>query len=141
MANEVESGSADCRVFRRDLGYVFNFQGGAFDLGGKAKGSMTQAEIDAHNKALAVAEVESMKQTGQAVLYLRTKLCPDGFKRDFVGTWEGSFNFQVCNRNTSKHNMAGKRLDLWFVGPDGKTWHGVNIGDNQIVRCHRNKQQ
>lgn len=123
-------------------GYIFNFTGhGAFDPNGKV-GEIPQADIDAHNKQLAQREIDAAKETGKAVFYLsRAKVCRDGFKRDFVATWDGSFEFMVCNQNTSRHNTAGKRFDLWFVGPDGKNWHGVNIGDNDIVRCHRLKQE
>lgn len=45
--------------------------------------------------------------------------------------------------DSSFHNMAGRdgRTDYWFTGPDGKNWHGVNIGDMDLVRCHRLKRQ
>jgi hypothetical protein len=119
-------------------GYVFNFQEhGAFGPNGKL-GEVSQSEIDAHNKRLAQTEIEQAKQSGTALLYERDI----GGKRH-VGTWDGSFNFAVSYRRTSWHNMAGKdgRTDYYFTGPDGKNWHGVNIGDNQIVRCHRLKRQ
>jgi hypothetical protein len=115
-----------------------DFQRGAYSPDGKVE--MSSAEIEAHNRELAVAEIEQAKQTGRAVFYFfPAKVCADGFKRDFVGTWEGSFKFQVCNVNTSRNNWGAKRTDMWFVGPDGKTWHGVNIGDNDILRCKRIK--
>lgn len=121
------------------IGYVFQFEGhGAFAPGGKVE--MDPDQIKGHNAQLDVQTVEAMKATGQAVLYLhRSRVCADGFKRDHVGTWTGGQCWPVQNQNTSRHNIGGKRLDLWFVGPDGQNWHGVNIGDNDIVRCRRNK--
>lgn len=55
--------------------------------------------------------------------------------------WPGTIEFLIEHRKTSFHNIAGKRHDVWFIGPDGAWWHGVNIGDNQILRCHRLKRQ
>lgn len=66
-------------------------------------------------------------------------------KRDekhFVTNWPGSLEFPVLNVKTSFHNMAGRngRTDFWFKGPDGKTWHGYQIGQyNQIAHCKRTK--
>lgn len=35
-----------------------------------------------------------------------------------------------------------ERYDVWFTYGDGRNiWHGVNIGDNQIVRCRRLKRK
>lgn len=124
-------------------GYIFNFCRGAYDpngavsIGGRP---LTQAEVDTHNKQIEVAEVEAMKRDGRAVLYLReSEVCPDGFKRDSVGTWAGGHKWMVCNRNTSRNNMGATRIDLWFSGPDGNNWWGVCVGDSQIVRARRIK--
>ena len=39
-------------------------------------------------------------------------------------------------------DIAGKRLDVWFYGPDGYIWHGVQYGDNtQIVHCKRSSER
>jgi hypothetical protein len=110
-------------------GYVFNFTGhGSFAPGGKVD-DMTEGQVKAHNAALAAVEVEAMKASGRALLYLHG---------DKVGTWESSYMWAVSRRRESRHNIRGTRLDVWFTGPDGAMWHGVNIGDNDIVRCKRN---
>lgn len=124
-----------------NAGYVFNFQGhGAFDPNGRVSADADDQAIARHNAELAEREIREMRINGRALLYyFPARVCPDGFKRDFVGTWDSSTLFMVCNQNSSWHNIGGKRIDLWFRDPDGATWHGVNIGDNDIVRCKRNK--
>lgn len=74
-----------------------------------------------------------MVKRGKACLYL---------SNGAVSNWPGSFKLRVRFQKTSWHNFAGKggRTDCWFTGPDGKEWHGVNIGrHNQVVRCKRLK--
>lgn len=77
----------------------------------------------------------SMIETGRATLYLTQK--------DFGSTvtnWPGTLSFTVGQIKVSRHNMARKRYDFWFRGPDGKTWRGYQIGDNtQIAHCKRTK--
>ena len=88
----------------------------------------------------AVREEESMKQTGKAVLYLLRHERYSKDKRSFpsyyweVQNWPGTLRFR-CEIKKGRHNWAGSRIDAWFRGPDGKLWHGVNIGDNEILRC------
>lgn len=73
--------------------------------------------------------------TGKWVGYLTMKA--DGWT---VSNWPGSLVLPVRAHKESRHNIAGKRYDVWFAGPDGKAWHGVQIGDNtQIARCARVK--
>jgi hypothetical protein len=56
------------------------------------------------------------------------------------GYWPGTLKIR-CGVRTGRHNIAGKRYDVWFVGPDGKNWHGVTYGDNtQICRVRRLKK-
>lgn len=86
----------------------------------------------AHDKA-------EMIETGRAVLYLSKR--PDGTWH--IGNWPGSLSFPVRHNYVRKgsHNIARTRYDAWFIGPDGKEWHAVNIGDNQIARCRRIKSK
>ena len=111
-----------------------DFKGhGAFSPDGKVE--MTPEQIEQHNTELMTAELEAMKQTGRAVLYLFTE---DG--RIKVGQW-ASKPFQrtpvLCARD-SVNNFGAQRRDVWFRC-DGSIWHGVNLGDNDIVRCKRTK--
>lgn len=73
-----------------------------------------------------------MKRNGRIDLYLHGST---------ITNWPGTLVFGLVDRKVSDHNMAGKngRTDVWFIGPDGSTWHGVNIGDHQILRCKRTK--
>lgn len=116
-------------------GYIFKFERGAYSPDGRMP-EMSDVEIKEHNSRLATAEIDAAKQTGKALFYER-----EIGDKMHIGTWEGSFNFPVHQTRKSWHNMAGKdgRRDYYFIGPDGNHWHGVNIGDNQIVRSHRLK--
>lgn len=77
---------------------------------------------------------EDMIRNGRITLYWDSRK---------VTNWPGTLVFTECEYRSSFHNMAGKdgRTDVWFAGPDGFTWHGVNIGDHQILRCKRTKQR
>lgn len=119
-------------------GYVFNFTGhGAFDPNGKIEPTPSQAEIDAHNAELARQEMAHMKQTGQGVLYI---FSTDG-KPSHAGTWASTpaDRIKLTGWRKGNHNIAHHRLDVWFQ-LEGKTWHGVNIGDNDILRVKRCKK-
>lgn len=72
-----------------------------------------------------------MIATGRACLYLS-----DGK----VTNWPGSLSFAVGPVRTGRHNMARRRYDFDFVGPDGARWHGTQYGDNtQVAHCRRLK--
>lgn len=73
----------------------------------------------------------SMIEDGRATLYL-TK---DG-DRYKVSNWPGSLRFDVDYVRKGRHNIAGCRYDVWFTGPDGRNWHGVQYGEQtQILHC------
>lgn len=115
-------------------GYIMWFDGrGAYSPDGKVE--FTREQIDAHNKLLAQAEWEAMQKHGRGLLYL-TQRQECAYKAYKVATWTGGFHAEVYYFKTSWHNMAGKdgRTDVWFM-LGGRRWHGVNIGENQIVRC------
>lgn len=125
-------------------GYVINFPGhGLFDPDGKVEG-MTQDQVANHNRMLAEAEVDQAKKTGKGIFYLTWTQNPNdkipGIKRYYVGTWDGSHKWN-CYVKCSHHNFAGRdgRRDVWFnlEQEPGYLWHGVNIGNNDIVRCKR----
>ncbi len=84
------------------------------------------AEIDA----------EELEKSGKGFFYLSKNL--DGSWK--VTNWPGTFKVPVQNIRISDHNFAGRngRRDVWFNW-HGSRWHGVNIGDNQIVRVKRIK--
>lgn len=56
----------------------------------------------------------------------------------YLGNWPSTLRFRCGNPRKGRHNMARTRYDVWFNGPDGKDWHGVQYGENtQIVHCKR----
>ena len=60
-----------------------------------------------------------------------------------VTNWPASLSFN-CDVKLTRggHNIAGTRYDVWFNGPDGYIWHGVNYGENTMVcHCKRTKQK
>lgn len=78
----------------------------------------------------------TMLETGRTVLYLTR--ADDGYW--YATNWPGTLRFQITLRHKGKHNMARVRYDVWFRGPDGKAWHGVQYGDNtQLLHCRRTK--
>lgn len=79
---------------------------------------------------------EWMIDKGKITLYLVKK---EGQHR--VSNWPGTLSFHVDRMETSRHNIAGKRYDVWFYGPEGARWHGVQYGDNtQLCHCKRTKK-
>lgn len=119
-----------------DAGYVFNFQGRAFDPASRIQSTPTQSEIDAHNALVARRELAGLIMLGHGCLYL----VPDGAGNWFATQWAGGLRVPVSNIRKSWHNMAGAegRTDCDFSF-DGSRWHGINIGDSQILRVKRCK--
>jgi len=77
-----------------------------------------------------VKDKETMVRDGKYYLYLKSGAYPWS-----VSNWPGTLKFNVCANSEGRHNMTGKRYDVWFNGPDGFIWHGTQYGDNTEV-CH-----
>jgi hypothetical protein len=61
----------------------------------------------------------------------------DGSK---VTNWPGSLVIVPDHVRHGSHNIAGSRVDVWFTGPDGARWHGVQFGEmTQILHCRKLK--
>lgn len=118
-------------------GYVFAFERGAYSPDGKVEGQPNAEQIEAHNLAVAASELAAMKASGRGVLYL----APDAAGNWFASQWAGGLKLPVSNVRRSWHNMAGRegRTDCDFHF-DGSRWHGVNIGDSQLLRVRRCKR-
>jgi hypothetical protein len=90
---------------------------------------------------IAKAETGRMLIDGANVMYL-TK---DQAGQMWVSNWPASLKFVVYYSKQSRHACFGynnKRHDVWFVGPDGFTWHGIQRGNNNdICRVKRTKQR
>jgi len=131
-------------------GYIFNFTGhGAFEPSGRVliNGVLrdpTPDEIETHNRLLSRAELDAIKKHGRGCLYIFTKKRDASNARfpDTVGTWAATEpeRIPVAHYSKSFHNMAGTngRTDVWFY-LDGARWHGVNIGDNDLLRIRKLK--
>lgn len=151
----VKPGTNEC------AGYIFNFEGhGAYQPIGKVQTpeGPTQAEIDQHNSLLAQAELNHAIEKGVGTFFLgytRPKCTPDNprWKQENAGTWHYS-NYRVGNWTGSWkspwcHVRSGYTYGygrfetkwVWFTGPDGKKWYGVNKGDMDCFNARRLKNQ
>ena len=72
-----------------------------------------------------------MNVNGHALLYL---VRPPGTNIT-VQDWAGTLRITPDRVSKGRHNIGRTRWDVWFTH-EGQAWHGVNIGDNQILRCH-----
>ena len=78
-----------------------------------------------------------MIEHGKMTLYL-SRDEKDGLW--WVTNWPGTLAYKAYGMRRGEHNMARVRYDVWFCGPDGCEWHGVQYGDNtQLVHCKRTK--
>lgn len=129
------------------------------DTGGTGYGYASDTGEVRCYKCCAESERESMRSTGKTVAYITRK--PDagmepliarnsgrhkplGFlvARDWkVSDWPGELSLNVMRIKRSEHNWHNVyRLDVWFVF-EGYIWHGVNLGDNDLLRCKRTKTE
>jgi hypothetical protein len=121
-------------TFNPSLGYIMHFpEHGAFSPN-DGKVGMTAEQTAEHNARMAELEKDAMKATGRATLYLTKKA-----GAWIVSNFTGSMSCPALNVRRSKTNWGHDRFDTWF-NFDGSIWHGVNIGDNEILRCKRTKQ-
>jgi len=60
-----------------------------------------------------------------------------------ITNWPGTLRFKCYGPpKKSWHNIARNRYDVWFPGPDGFDWHGIQYGENnQLCRCKRTKNK
>lgn len=119
-----------CTVCKRTLP-VRTEGGTGYGLHGKAKKKVCYdccAELDK----------KRMQKTGTAFLYL-TK---DATGSWVITNWPGTLRFTPYLVRKGGHNWYRvERFDAWFIGPDGAVWHGVNLGDNEVLRCKRTKSR
>lgn len=77
-----------------------------------------------------------MRKHGRIDLYIsHDNFSPSSWR---ITNWPGSLDLNPTVVRKGAHNIARTRFDAWFKF-DGANWHGVNIGDNQILRCKRLK--
>lgn len=97
---------------------------------------------------------EAMRKDGRATLYLVRKadkaeattgtLGREPYVRAenwSVQNWPGSLALPVLSLKTGKHNWRDvTRTDVWFVF-EGFVWHGVRLGDADILRARRTRTE
>lgn len=82
---------------------------------------------------------EYMIEHGRITLYLTTAAAR-GSRGATVTNWPGTLRFSGGYK-VGRHNIAGTRFDVWFPGPDGYVWHGVQYGHNtQLCHCKRTRE-
>ena len=90
-------------------------------------------------ECIAIRDAEEMRRSGcshRLPLYLVREGATFA-----VTNWPNTLRFDEVTVRHGDHNIAGKRIDAWFAGPDGHIWHGVNIGNNtQVLHAKRTKQ-
>lgn len=76
---------------------------------------------------------EEMIQEGKYTLY---------YSKNQISDVTGNLKFETLKKKISgSHNIAKRRVDVWFKGPDNKIWWGVQYGVwNEILHCKRTKQ-
>jgi len=106
--------------------------------------------IDAEGKKLCYAccaerDKKTMTEESSITIYLSyDKAGYGGFHKAFgewfkgrVTNWPGSLEIKA-SIHKGRHNVSTTRYDCWFIGPDGKTWYGVQYGEfTQVVHCRK----
>lgn len=90
-------------------------------------------------------DAREMQETGRAVLYLTYEDDPlrhtshGALRIYYASNWPGTLKIRIGGAvRHSRNNFGAQRTDVWFRHA-GAEWHGVNIGDNQLLRCKRLK--
>jgi hypothetical protein len=152
----VKPGANEC------AGYILCFdQHGAYDPTGEAHTPTgpSKEEVDAHNAILAHAEREAMIKHGVGTFYISESRAPkctpqnprwriennggftysDARVTQFTGGWKApwcyvrhGYSYGFCRVETRW---------VWFTGPDGLKWYGVNKGYMDCFTGRRMKRQ
>lgn len=101
------------------------------------KGESLERSLAHCYKCCAERERKAMIESGKGTLYLVRREIAGGHSRHYATDWPGMLEFRIHNMARSWNNFGAQRTDVWFLGPDGAPWYGVNLGDNQILRCKR----
>lgn len=76
-------------------------------------------------------DYDTMTKENRITLYLNTP-------KDsvwYLTNWPGTMKIDIRQHKEGRHNITGKRYDVWFSFA-GKKWHGVQYGDNtQLCHC------
>jgi len=76
-------------------------------------------------------DAEYMLEHGEITLYFN-------HRRGAVENWPGTLMFHITNCNVGKHNIAGVQRHVYFNGPGGRKWWGLQVGDDsELCYCKR----
>lgn len=100
--------------------------------GGTGYGTYGESSDPVCYACCANVDRETLRHADRTALYLA---------KGIVTNWPGTLTIVPSRTKNGRHNIAGTRIDVWFTGPDGAAWHGVNIGDNDILRCRKLKSR
>tara|TARA_Y100000310_G_C20697297_1_gene826622 strand:- start:530 stop:913 length:384 start_codon:yes stop_codon:yes gene_type:complete len=91
-------------------------------------------------KCCGECDIEYMLENGKNTFYLVRVKHPT-YEKYEVTNWPGSLRLPVISWSKGSHNIGGKRIDVWFRGPDGKIWWGwkVHGGWSDIIKVRRTK--
>ena len=118
MAKDKEKIMCDCGHMESDHS-DFTRGYGSDDKGNK----FCYSCCDAQDRRFMVTE-------GKITLYLSNGM---------ITNWLETFHIPVQHTRKGRHNIARVRYDVWFKFA-GKSWHGVQYGDNtEICHCRRIK--
>lgn len=142
----VKPGTNEC------AGYLIHFrEHGAYDPQGKVSTGEgpSEAEIHTHNAILAKAECAAYAKRGKGTFYLVNRKRTDQwggrkeyraevklFTEEWLAPWVYVEHFYAA--------AFGGGIDafkVWFTGPDGKKWYGINKGNMDCFNARRLKNQ
>lgn len=96
------------------------------------------------------ADLAQMRATGRGCMYLTRASDDTNGPRGIgsrathkVSNWPGTLSVPAgAVRESRGGGFGARRRDTWFCLPgDPFLWHGVNRGDNDILRCRRTKER
>ncbi len=76
-----------------------------------------------------------MEENNKTIQYLRW----EDRKPTEIGDWPGTMGFKIRYAFRGNHNWGITRWDVYFKDHVGAWWWGVNLGDNDVVRCKKLK--
>lgn len=80
-------------------------------------------------------DAEQLRSSDRWTGYL-SQLGPCASDGAEVSNWPGSLKIRASLAIRKPHSggFGAQRTDVWFTF-EGRKWHGVNRGDNQLLRC------
>jgi len=116
----------------RLLGYLIAHEGVVYAPGLKV-GVIPLEDMDTHNRILALMEWDAMLKHGEGRLYLTLR-----DSKHVITDFLGLRSIAPLRVRKGTHNKGKTRYDVWF-DLSGSLWHGLNIGDCQLLHVKKVK--